>query len=76
MVPPHIYRKCLFKNTELELNACAEILDDDDATRHDSALMRLDGDEFRAAVKLIELCRGIAGQFEGVDLQKMWKERK
>ena len=64
-------RECLFQNTELALNACAETLDDDG-----TILMRLDGDECRAAIKLIELCRGIAGQFEGVDLHSTWKERK
>jgi hypothetical protein len=60
----------MFQNTYHDLAECGEVLEQDHARD------ALTGDELRCAVKLIWMCRDIAEQFDGFDLEKFWAEKK
>jgi len=62
---------CRFQNAERELNNCTGALH----FGRGALLLQLPGDEFRAAIKLISLCREVAMQFDGINLEQMWKDR-
>lgn len=61
---------CQFQNTTRALHKCVEYIGEF------PTLTELQGDEFRSAIHLIQMCRDVADQFEGVDLQQMWKDHK
>jgi hypothetical protein len=60
---------CWFQNTYHDLAECGEALEE-------NVINNLHGDELRCAVKMIQMCRDIAEQFEGVDLEKLWAENE
>jgi hypothetical protein len=60
---------CRFQNTSRDLADCGEALEED-------GIYNLEGDELRCAVRLIQLCRDIAEQFENVDLEQVGSEKK
>jgi hypothetical protein len=61
---------CRFQNTSDDLEDCVEALEED------PKLANLRGDELRCAIRLIEMCRNVADQFEEVNLTDLWKDHK
>lgn len=59
---------CRFQNTAKDMRECVETLDED------STLAELRGDELRSAIHMIKMCRDVAEQFEGIDLEKLWRD--